>query len=179
MERILVLLGIIFSFNSFGAVPGGVPQIGLGAIGSTTSPTANVDIGNFAGGAGKFSVFSLYAGGVSLTANNFYPFYKNGVAYQVTAGKVAYCFNHTGNSGTASQYYQLISATASFAANASSITGGVFQCGATITSCNTTPSSAFIYGAIPGTYQFAASTFAGFQAFNSANFQVHLDCYEN
>lgn len=126
---------------------------------------------------GSGRVFTISAGDWvgSLTAGNFYPFYKDGVAYQVTSGKTAYCWGLTGKAGAASAI-QLVSATASFAYNAGSITGGVYQGGVAGKYPQVFTTA---YGRVPGTYSFAATTYPGIQAGASNAIMAKMDCVEN
>lgn len=124
----LLAVCFVFAANSFGSyLPGASNQISLGG-GETTStlvlPESNPD-----------GYFTLYASNAALAAiNNVYPFYKNGALYQVTAGKTfkAVQICSWGLAITANPY-QLMSATVTFApdATAASLTGPVYQAGAT------------------------------------------------
>lgn len=179
MKFISILMTMILPITALaGNGSGNVSNVvGIGATGTTVNaPTAFFSIP-----AGA-QIFSLYAGDIQAnqTATNYYPFYKNGVAYQVTAGKTAYCFNFTLASGStaAGVSVQLISATASFAFNANSITGGVYQFGASAKAGFVVSPTAQTQAAWPGVYTFGASTYPGFQAGNSQNFVLHADCYE-
>ena len=181
MERyVMLLLSLFLSVSSFAAQPSPSPSIALNGMGSTPAVGSSL-LPSMLIGSGVNGIFSLYGGdGATLTAGNFYPLYKNGVAYQVTTGKTAYCFNITDSVGTAAIAFQLLSATASFTFNQSTaLTGGVYQCGAAAKDCAQGGAAiSTIYGQ-PGTYQFAAQTYAGFQAGNSQVYQIHMDCFEN
>lgn len=179
MAWFLILLSL-FSQTAFcAAVPSGVPQISIDQIGTMGGKSAIPP--SSLSGTGVNGIFSLTAGDGSnnLTAGNFYPFYKNGVAYQVTSGKTAYCFNITLHTSAVANAAQLVSATASFAFNAGSITGGVHQAGAAGKYPMVNQAASTNNGAPqPGTYQFGATTFPGIQSSASATCVVRMDCYE-
>lgn len=178
MERFLVFIALLFSWTCLAATPGNAPILTIAAPGQNTQ-ALSIPLSSLSG-TGVNGVFSLYGGSAStgLTNANFYPFYKNGVQYQVTAGKTAYCFNFKYTGGNANVPLQLVSSTATFAYNAASLTSPVYQGGATQISplqggaANTTVP-------MPGVYTFAASTFPGFQN-NSASvsYGVTMECYE-
>jgi hypothetical protein len=178
MKLFYALLALLASAPTFAALPAGVPTVTVAAPGSTTGAT--VISPSMLSGSGVNGIFSLFSGNNSTaTAGNFYPFYKNGVAYQVTGGKTAYCFNITASSGAASSFFQLLSATASFTWNQSTaLTGGVYQCGAAATYCAVANSTVAVPAPYPGVYSFGASTYVGMQAGNSQYYQIHMDCYE-
>jgi hypothetical protein len=178
MGRILVFLSLLFALPSLGATPAAVPSITIAVPGSQTQ-SVTIPLTSLSG-SGVNGVFSLYSGNNSAATNtNFYPFYKNGVAYQVTAGKTAYCFNLTNAPGaTPPTWFQLVSATASFAFNAASITSGVYQGGASAQFANISGSTSYIPAGVPGVYTFAASTYPGWQSANNQTFNIHMDCFE-
>lgn len=155
----------------------------VGLIGAQSATTVAPQVIASFGIPAGVSVFSIYAGDwtASVTSGNFYPFYKNGSAYQVSSGKTATCFNITmliNGSGS----IQLMSATASFAFNASSVTGGVYQGGASGRAVITNGSfTGGIPLTIPGTYQFTSLTYPGYQVGSGSMDRpplVHADCYE-
>lgn len=165
-----------FALNGSGNVSN---VIGLGvsgpAVTSVNSPGSSIPLPT-----GK-TVFTIVAGDAqaSATNGNYYPFYKNGVAFQAGASGT-YCFSvrliaNTANTGT-----QLVSATASFAYNASSLTGGVYQGGASgkSTYMNSGAGNAQSWIYQPGVYTFGANTYGGFQAQNSQAFAMSADCYD-
>ena len=130
------ILALIFSLSAFGAVvPSGVPQIGLGShVQSPTTPQSFISPANLAG-TGK--IFHLIGGSIAALVNgDFYPFFKDGVAYQVTAGKSAFCFDWQASSNAAISTFQLVSDTVAITfAQAGALTAGVFQCGVTTRYC--------------------------------------------
>lgn len=116
--------------------------------------------------------------GINPTGGNFYRLYKNGAQYQVTAAKTCQVVAISYYAGTVNdQVFQLVSATATFADNASSLTGPVYQYGA---------SGLYGFGAIATytwyttsqTYSFAASTFPGVQAHNASRCGMFIICKE-
>jgi hypothetical protein len=92
---------------------------------------ATIPLGNPSQASG--GVFTIYAGDLkNATATDHYmPFYKNGVLYQVSNGKSAYCFAMTSVSLSSNINFTLMSATATFADNATtaSLTGAKYQAG--------------------------------------------------
>ncbi len=181
MGRFLVFIfamSFIFATPVFAAQPSVVPSITIAASGQQAQGLS-IPLSSLSG-TGVNGVFSLYGGtGAALTADSFYPLYKNGVAYQVTTGKTAYCFNATLVSSVTNVYFQLLSATASFTfGQSSALTGPVYQAGATTKYVNNSGPTASAQVPIPGTYTFGALTYVGFQAGNSQQFQIHLECYE-
>lgn len=106
--------------------------------------------------------FALFSGS-NGSGGNYMPLCKNGVAYQVPAGKTFKVVSVTVMGGASNATMQLVTATSAIAQNASTLTGGVFQTGAA-TSYAYAVASGFtpVHFAYP--YDFAASTFAGVQS---------------
>lgn len=186
MERILILLGIIFSLNANAAVPSGVPAIGVGAASSAVAPST-VPLNNPTGGAGTFAVFTLVAGDEqnALTTTNVYPFYKvptatGGTGYQVTAGKSLYCFDVSVIAATAGQAVGLITDTAAFVFNATtaSLTAAKYYSGNSGKYNLDSGPTGHQWNKNPGIYVFPASSFPGIQA-PSVILSVVMNCYEN
>jgi hypothetical protein len=133
MGHFLILLSLIFSLNVSAAVtPNGIPQIQIGAIGTTSSASA-IAPSSLAGANG---IFTLYGGdlnpGGALTTENYYVMYQGGNPYRVTSGKTAYCFDFRGGSGSGF-YFQIVYNTANaFTNNSASAPAGtnVYQSGA-------------------------------------------------
>jgi len=179
MGRFLVLLSLLSS-GAFAAVPGNAPILTIAASGQQTQ-ALSIPLSSLSG-TGINGVFSLYNAGVNpVTGGNYYPLIKNGALYQVTAGKTAYCFNITaGSNYTSALSYQLVSGTASTAAAGSStITGGVYQCGASAAYCQQTGNVTNVAAGIPGVYVFSASTWPVCQpASGSQAYYIHMECYE-
>ncbi len=183
---ILIAIGVFTAINSWaGAVPAGAPIIGTGATG-LIGPTSNIPLSNPAGGTfstpGAYATFSLHAGSiVAPTVGNYYPLYKNGTAYHVSSGlnMGAICFDMVANTyNSGGQPYQLMSATASFAYNAGSVTGGVYQCGSSGTYCEWSGLTVNRPDPVPGIYIFGANTYAGYQAGTTNTYGIHMTCYE-
>lgn len=134
-------------------------------------PTIITPEGNAAG------YFSLFAAGAS--AGNVSPFYRDGVIYQVNATNACRVVWALFISSTAGASAQLISATASFAINATtaSLTGPKYQTGLTAYypyTCVT----ANVPVSISHPYVFATSSYPGFQ--NSASgMTMMLICRES
>lgn len=85
MRNILtLLLAFLFAFNAGAAfTPSGIPQWSWGGITLPESMVSETSATNY------FMVSASNSGGT--TTNYFFQFYKDGVAYQVTTGKSAYC----------------------------------------------------------------------------------------
>lgn len=172
MERYVVLLfSLLFSVPSFAALPAGVPIRVMGGFGTNNAATVQVS-------ASDTTRFTLFGGLTPAVTNDFYPFYKNGVAYQVTAGKTCRCDNITWASDAAANRAQLISATASFASGAGSITGGVHQGGAAAVYPMVFGGTANQWAPLGVVYEFAASTYAGWQASGANSYSFALSCFE-
>lgn len=172
MKYLSLILALLIPTAAFaGNGSGNVSNVlGLGSFGSV-GPSSFISIPSTA------TVFTIFAGDSStVTTGNFYPFYKDGVAFQAGANGTR-CFNLVIIPTTANTSIQLVSATASFAFNAGSLTGGVFQGGATGKYLVPTQAAA-TQTTWSGIYKFGASTYGGFQAGNTQAFQMHMDCYD-
>jgi hypothetical protein len=179
MERILVLSFLFACANAFAATPGNAPILTIAAPGQNTQ-ALSVPLSSLSG-TGINGVFTLFAGFAFTSNTACYPFYKNGVQYQVTTGKVAYCFNIRAGSGNTNGGMTLMSGTATFSpgATCSGITGVVYQTGTNIPGANVFGSIANTYYVIPGSYDFSSSTFPGVIANGTgASFFGSMDCYE-
>jgi len=179
LVKALFIYILAASTASAGIIPSQVPNIGLGVSGPATSAPSAASA--FLAIPPGRTVFTIHAGdaAASATNGNFYPFYKDGVAFQAGANGTL-CFNITLVAGTANTGAQLVSATASFAFNASSLTGGVYQMGASgktgfLMAATANTGFRFIQ---PGVYKFGANTYGGFQAQNSASLAMSMDCYD-
>jgi hypothetical protein len=153
--------------------------VGIGAAGSTASPSSLL-LNQI---LGSNRVFTITCGGTGgQTSTNFYPCYKDGTAYAVTSGKKAYCFDQTCAGATVNLPYQLVSATAAIAENVGSLTGGVYQGGATQKyplKCSV--GTAHVPYPIAGVYVFDASSavvYPGFQAGSTDTYQLKMNCIE-
>ncbi len=136
---------------------------GFDAAENLTIPESN--------GPGYFTLYAQVG-----TSGMFSPFFRDGVQYQVATGKTCKVTKILATCTTTGESFQLVSATATFAANAASITGGVYQLGAAgLYIPNTTTALVAIGYSL--TYQFTALTFPGFQA-NSGGSSVMLICKE-
>jgi hypothetical protein len=176
---IQLLLFALQTFHAFAAAPAGSPVITGSAAGTNTQ---SVSISPpMLSGTGVNGMFSLYAQTGAWTTNYFYPLLKNGVAYQVGASTKAYCFNFTSGAQNGSNGpWQLVSATAAISANSSSISGGVYQGGASQNWAQTTGNNSNQEVANPGFYTFGSSTYTGIQTGGSGTgpYFVHIDCFE-
>jgi hypothetical protein len=168
MRNLISLVLVLFATNVFAATgSGNVSNVltlgGVSNLGNLVIPEANSQ-----------GYFALYTSGVAITSGNVAPLYKNGVAYQVTAAKTFKTTKICVASGAAPVFnYQLITATASFAANATtaSLTGPVYQSGAAGGYSLMNAAAAGVYTCFDATFDMAASTYAGYQS-NSTNNSV-------
>ena len=103
----------------------------------------------------------------NATGGNYFPFYKNGVLYQVPAGSSFHVTRFCYTSHATGEAVQLVTATATFAINAASLTGGVYMFG-TATANGGYLQNGIVSADVPMCwdfpYTFAASTWPGFQA---------------
>lgn len=173
---LVVLLAGFFSLTANAAVvPSGVPQIGLGAIGTTTAPVANISLGQFTSSTQQ--IFSLYASGT--TASNFFPLYKNGTAYRVPNAVTAYCFNIRSSGETGGTRWQIVSDTSAITYNQSTaLAAGLFQGGASAQYVMRNGATANVPQANPGVFTIAQNRYMAIQVGFSANYEVSMDCYE-
>jgi hypothetical protein len=174
------LLALLISISAQAATPGAVPSVTVSAPGANTG-SVSIPPSDLSG-AGTHGIFSLFIGIGSDVLNDFYPFIKSGTgaAYQVTAGKTAYCFDGTSSGSPANSLFQLVSATSTFANAASSLTGGVYQSGSANLYPWTTGSTINVQGINPGVYSFGATTWPGIQAGGTSTtaYTIHMDCFE-
>lgn len=174
-----VLIAFLFIFSSTAqavVLPSGVPNVGLGAIGSTVDATSHFPLGQFSASTRK--IFSLYVGG-TMAGAEYHPLYKDGVAYRVTNGTTAYCFNFRGSSATALAGYQIVSDTAVIAwSQASALTSGLYQGGDAGQYALNAGATINLKGAEPGVFAIASQRYVGIQTALSVVYQVSMDCYE-
>lgn len=148
--------------------------LSLGAAGSTAIPLLVIPEAN------TQSYFTLYGGG-SVNNNTFSPFYKNGVAYQVTSGKTCKVVGVVMAASSTGAFWQLCSATAAITPNTGSLTGPVYQLGATsLVAFMASPASAGLRTSECVTYDFAQNTYPGWQNVLNGNmvFWLALICKE-
>ena len=176
MVHFLSVLSLIFAFTAHSAVvPSGVPSIGLGAASTNTANSA-VSLDQLSSSTRQ--VFSLYAAG-NATAGNFYPLYKNGTAYQVTAAKTAYCFNMNPSAATGAIRFQVVSDTAAITFDQSTaLTSGSFMGGATARYPLRNSTTANGKQQAPGVFAIGASRYAAVQVSFSDIFEFTMDCFE-
>lgn len=169
MGRILIGLLILFSSEAFAISVPTVNALSLGGV--VTADNLSISEPNSQG------YFTIYGGGPSLTGPNYSPFYKNGVPYQVTAGKTFQVVKICGGSSVGSSGYQLVSGTAAIAFNSAGVpTGAVYQGGATQQYPMTFAGglAASTVGCYDATYVFAASTYPGFQVQSAAQVTIAI-----
>lgn len=184
MKIFYLVLSLFISVNAFGAAGSGnvSEATSLGGFGVAVAGVQSAMPGGISVANGNTAQFSLYAGAMSVGNGVTYPFYKNGVLYQVTAGKTCRCDKVRHRGGSATGGWQLLSATATFA-NATataSLTGPVYQCGAAAVYCqaaHTTANTTWVEGL---QYVFAASTWPGAQfSDNTQLYHLELSCHES
>lgn len=177
MGNFLKLCLILFSAPAWGAVtPSGVPNVGLGALGATTSPPSSVGLADLS--SSNRRVFSLFMG-ANATAGNFYPLLKNGTAHQVTTGKTLYCFNFRAAGATGSSLFQLVSDTSAITYDQSTaLSSGLFMGGATGRYPLRTGSGANVKSAEAGTFSVDQNRYVAVQAGASVFMEVSMDCFE-
>lgn len=185
MERIVILLSLLFCFGAQAAiVPAGVPVNNLGITSSSGNPSGSVPY--FQDSDGTYPLFTLYAGSVAnATTNNYYPFYRDGTAYATPSNKKAYCKNFVAAASTSYLQYQLVTSTASITFNQSTaLTNAKYQCGADQRFCKlTTNGTANMPSPSPGSFVIgdgANATYVAFQSGSSAqNYgDMEMTCYE-
>lgn len=169
MGRILIGLLILLSSNAFAISVPTVNAVSLG--GTVTADNLSISEPNSQG------YFTVYGGGPSLTGPHYYPFYKNGVPYQVTAGKTFQVVKICGGSSVGSSGYQLVSGTAAITFDSTSApTLAVYQGGASAQYPLTFAGglAASTMGCYDATYAFTASTFPGFQVQSAAQVTIAI-----
>jgi hypothetical protein len=178
MKFLYLILALILPLTAL-AGNGSANLSSTKVIGGNTSQPGNITVPNT-----DRTYFTLFAGVATSVNGHFYPFYKNGALYQVPSGKTAACENIQIIGTASNEALSLMSATATFAQNATSATGAVYQCGTDSVPCMLTigpAGSTTLPGAtiIPGGYDFAATTWPGFQPITgSADIAVQLQCRE-
>ena len=183
MKLLLILALLVPTFGFAANGSGNVSSVAqLGGISMATSqiPTGGLLLPDASiGAAGGY--FMLAAGAknnTARTADNFYPFYKNGVAYQVTAGKTAYCSQLVAIDDTGNSRIQLVSGTASIAWDAATVTGAVYEGGFTTGYVHASGNGAWIPSVNQILYAFGASTFPGVQESGTRVIGITLMCKE-
>ncbi len=183
MVNFLSVLVFLFSLNSFAAVlPSGVPNVG--SLPTLTTPAGNAQVGLSDIGYNGEKVFMLSTvTTVNAVANGNHPFTRDGSAtiYTVPAATSTYCFSGVYAGDTANAYWQLMSATASFTAGATSgsLTGGIFQAGASANYFYRVIGTLDQFYPVPMTgYRFLAGSFPGIQSGGTTGVRVILNCFE-
>jgi ribosomal protein L21 len=153
-------------------IPSAVPSRTIGGIDSVG--------GGIIVPANDTTYFAIFAGVLSSSTGNFYPFYKNGTQYQVTTGKTCRVeqINLCSTANTNLEL-QLVSSLTSYAQNAASITSGTYQGGAVSISAMNTGPTANVFRLFQVPYEFGALSYPGFQALNNTQaYRVILICRE-
>ena len=158
MKNLIVLFLLIGSTAFAGSGSGNVSNV-LNLGNGEGTPSLTIPESN---SQGYFTLYG-YAGG-AVSAGNFAPLLKNGVAYQVTSGSSFHAISICIQATTVGQYAQLASATSAIAVNASSLTGGVYQSGSAANYSMLTATPVYTVTCINAPYTFASATYAGFQS---------------
>lgn len=163
-----LFLFLVLSTSSFAATGSGNVSNVLTLGGSDNNANLNINESNSQG------YFTVYLGG-TITAGNFSPFYKDGTAYQVTAGKTFQVVKICLFSDTTVAKEQLVTSTASIAANtAVALTSPKYQGGATTLYTHISSVTTYESRCFNSTWAASASTFIGLQGGTSAVFYVQL-----
>lgn len=167
MKHLLIcLILVLFGTNSFAASGSGNISNVVTLGGISTTDGLNINEANSQG------YFTVYVGG-GMTAGNFSPFYKDGTAYQVTAGKTFQIVKYCIFSDTTVSKAQLLTSTATIAFNTNSaLTGPKYQGGATTQYAFTGAVTTFSPTCFSQTFSAAASTYLGIQAGTTAAYYV-------
>lgn len=183
MRLFILLFGLIFSINAFAgngsANISSVIQLGANSIAPLGTATIPLN-----GQSGVGAIFSVYAVtfNPSPSANNVFPFYKNGAIWQVTGGKVAHCSSINYTVDTVNSYWQLMSDTVTFTDNATvgSLTAPRYQGGRTQAYIHRQFQTADSFAPTGGVYSFdsANAAFPGIQVGAAAGFRIIMSCYE-
>ena len=147
--------------------------LGIGGVSVSSAPLAPDLLVAESNTQGYFTLFA----GKSMTSGNFYILYKNGVAYQVPNGKTCKVVGVIATCSAANSSFQLCSATASFAEGAGTITGGVYQAGASTNAALFT-GAGYAYTRFSVLYDFASDTYPAIQAGGSYVYNIALICKE-
>lgn len=156
MRNLICLLALVFGVNSFAASGSGNISNVVTLGGVNSSDSLNIQEANSQG------YFTIYTPGLT-SSGVAQRLIKNGVQYQVTAGKTFQAVKICAASFSVSKSLQLLSATASFAdqATLASLTGPVYQSGASTGFSLITSTTALTFQCYSTTYSFGASTYAG------------------
>jgi hypothetical protein len=142
--------------------------------GSENASSVNIPANNPGG------YFTIYAN-APATAAHVSPFIKNGALYQVTVAKTFTAVKECGWSGTASNTFQLMSDTATFAADAAigTLAAPVWQAGAAqqYPMVNSGTASTWLCNSL--TYDFVGSTWPGVENVASSTGGYFLVGYEH
>lgn len=123
--------------------------------------------------------FAIFAGVNAAAAGSFYPFYKGGAQYQVTAGNSAHCDQLMYTESGSGDKFQLVSSQTVYAAAATSITSGAYQMGAAATyGIVASGAGANVYSTMSVPYVFPASSYPGIQTNAAVYYNVIYICYE-
>lgn len=178
MVNFLILLSLLITLPAQAmVVPSGVPQLQLGGPEGAhpTIVTSENNLYHATQNTGGY--FMLHSGG-SPGINNFNPFYRSGVAYQVPNGYTTVCRDISHSCNTANCSMQLVSDTSAIATNDTALTSGVFQYGASAQyGMRTITADKLYYRSFH--YSFTSQTYPGYQAgTTSAYYQIELWCKE-
>lgn len=170
MKTVILFLGLILGLNAFAAT-------GSGQVSNITSIGGfNNNDNTTVGDSNSQGYFTIYTYNTAPTAGNVLVLKKNGSAYQVTAGKTFKMSKICYASSVADGDFQLLTATASFADNATtaSLTGPVYQAGAAAGYFFHTSATANQIQCWSASYDFGASTYVGIQARTANSYYVAI-----
>jgi hypothetical protein len=161
-KAFVFVITFCFALSAEAGVPLAAVSMGIGGGSGGATNTMPSDFFTVLSSTNTTSFFSLYTANQGGSSGNYSPFYKNGVLYQVTPGKTCTCYRTKFWDDVAGSRAQLVSATSTFAINASSLTGGVFQGGvAGNYVLNSQAAMAWTY--YSDSYDFGSATFPGAQ----------------
>jgi len=165
----LFLFLVLFSANVFAASgSGNVSSVGSFGGFNLSSSQINFPLSGITGSATVSSqgLFTITCGrfDASLVANNFYPCYRDGVAYQVTTGSSFHQLqaSYVANTGVLIPF-QTVSASATIAFPSVSLTGGIYESGATTIYTRTTSATASLWASDSAVQTYGSARFVGIQ----------------
>lgn len=163
MVRVLGLFSLLFAFTAQAAiVPSGSPGLSLGGVAGSGAHISTSENNLYHATQNTGGYFMLHAGG-NPGINNFNPFYRSGVAYQVSNGYTCVCRSITFNANTNNSTFQLVSDTAAITTNDTALTSGVFQYGAS-GQYGMRVQTADTFYTMPFQYSFTSQTYPGWQS---------------
>lgn len=183
--KFLLLLALLIPSLAFGAASSGNVSNVIQLGGADSFPGGLNIAESYLESASGVSYFMLVSGagpGATSNIDYAYPLYKNGVQYQVTAGKSAVCTQLSMVASNVNFQIQFFSSTSSYAFNTAigSVPGvKVYEGGASGNYPHFGNATAYIYHTEQMSYVFAASTYPGIETGSAGStFGVKLFCKE-